>query len=411
MIVVCRLTGYILAVPCDKSLTAKQLAHLFLERVVGFMGLPQQICSDHDHLVTAKCFQTICQLCGIDMKQSPIYRPRSNGTAERAVQVIVDSLRKILEQTSKKRWVELLPLATWTANDLPGPVHGYSAHQLVFGRNPIGFGDCPPVIPEHGSEDAVSFFKRLVQDRLHVRDALTKIHKKLCTQFESKHPLHVYQAGERVWYRRHKKQDNSKLIRVWEGPGEILERRGRSQYRVAMSRGEVILDGMRLKPYLPPHDLNGNEPPLHYHTDSGFLVDSEKYIIEDTVGHTKVERERNRHIQWEVKYKGFPDTEFQPASVFMHDINETWTKNNAKHQIDLRLADIGFISSRPHTLQDCAHTWQPEMQWLRSQEEHEWVRLLRAAARARAQLPQFVRVCNSFVVSEKLFFESSLMFP
>ena len=176
-----------------------------------------------------------------------------------------------------------------------------------------------------GSEDAVSFLKRLAQDRLHVQDALTKIHKKLCTQFESEHPLHVYQAGERVWYRRHKKQDNSKLNRVWEGPGEILERRGRSQYRVATSRGEVILDGMRLKPYLPPHDLNGKEPPLHYYTDSKFLVDSEENIIEDIVGHTKVRRGRNRHIQWGVKYKGFPDTEFQPASAFMHDINVSST--------------------------------------------------------------------------------------
>ena len=392
MIVVCRLTGYILAVACDNSLTATQLAHLFLERVVGFMGLPQQILSDHDHLVTAKSFQTLCQLCGIDMKQSPIYRPRSNGRAERAVQVIVDSLRKCLEQTSKKRWVELLPLATWTANDVPGPVHGYSAHQLVFGRNPIGFGDCPPVIPEHGAEDAVPFFKRLAQDRLHVRDALTKIHKKLCTQFESEHPLHVYQAGERAWYRRHKKQDNSKLNRVWEGPGEILERRGRSQYRVATSHGEVILDGMRLKPYLPPHDLNVKEPPLHYYTDSEFLVDSEKYIIEDVVGHTKVGRGKNRHIQWDVKYECFPDTEFQPMSAFMHDINETWTKYNAKRKIDLRLADIRFIASRPHTLHDCIHRWQAGMQWVQSQEEHESVRLLRAAARARAQLPQFIPV-------------------
>ena len=235
----------------------------------------------------------------------------------------------------------------------------------MFGRNPIGFGDCPAIIPEHGSEDAVSFFKRLAQERLHVRDALTKNHKKLCAQFESEHPLHVYQAGERVSYRRHKKQDNSKLNRVWEGPGEILERRGRSQYRFATSRGEVILDGMRLKLYLPPHDLNGKESLLHYYTDSHFLVDSEQYIIEDIVGHTKVGRGKNRHIQWEVKYKGFPDTECQPASAFKHDINGTWTKYNAKHKINLRLEDIRFIASRPHSPHDSAHRWQTWMQWVR----------------------------------------------
>ena len=293
--------------------------------------------------------------------------------------------------------MEILPLATWTANNVPCPVHGYSAHQPVFGRNPIGFGDCPPIIPEHGSQDAVSFFKRLAQERLHVRDALTKIHEKLCAQFESEHPLHVYQARERVWYRWHKKQDNSKLNRVLEGPGAILERRGHSQYRVATSGAEVILDGMRLKPYLPPHDLNGKEPQLRYYTDSEFLVDSEKYIIEDIVGHTLVGRGKKRHIKWEVKYKGIPDTEFQPASAFMQDRNETWTKYNAKHKIDLRLAHIRFIASRPHTPQDCVHRWQTGMQCVRSQGGPELVRLLRAAGRARAHLTQFVPVFTAEV--------------
>ena len=83
MIVVCCLTGHILAVGCDKSLTATQLAHHILERVVGLIGLPRQIFSDHDHLVSAKFFQTLWELCGIAMEQSPIYRPRSNGRAER----------------------------------------------------------------------------------------------------------------------------------------------------------------------------------------------------------------------------------------------------------------------------------------------------------------------------------------
>ena len=125
---------------------------------MGVIGLPHEIFSDHDHIITKEFFTTLCELSGVQQKQSPVYRPRSNGRAERAVQVALDSLRKFFAQTRRKNWVQLLPLALWTANDIPGPVSGYSPHFLVFGRQPISFGDCPPVIPEHGSQDAIQVF-------------------------------------------------------------------------------------------------------------------------------------------------------------------------------------------------------------------------------------------------------------
>ena len=122
VVVVCRLTGYTMAIPCSKNITASQLAELYLERRVGLMGLPNEIFSDHDHLITADFFTTLCDLSAVQQRQSPVYRPRHNGRAERAVQVILDILREFLAQTRKKDWVRLLPLALWTINDVPGPV-------------------------------------------------------------------------------------------------------------------------------------------------------------------------------------------------------------------------------------------------------------------------------------------------
>ena len=62
-----------------------QLAELYLERVVGLMGLPNETFSDHDHLITADFFTTLSDLSGVQQKQSTVYRPRSHGRAERAV--------------------------------------------------------------------------------------------------------------------------------------------------------------------------------------------------------------------------------------------------------------------------------------------------------------------------------------
>ena len=43
LVVVCRLTGYVVAVPCSKTLTALGLADLYLERVVPVMPMRQEI--------------------------------------------------------------------------------------------------------------------------------------------------------------------------------------------------------------------------------------------------------------------------------------------------------------------------------------------------------------------------------
>ena len=341
LVVVCRLTGYVVAVPCSKTLDAQGLADMYLERVVPIMGLPQEIFSDQDHLVTAEFFKELCSLSGIAMKQSTIKRPQSNGRAERAVQVVVESLRQWLLKTSSKNWAQLLPLAIWASNDIPGPISGYSPHYLVFGRNPVGFGDCPPVVPQSESRDAVGFFKKLVADRKMVQNELNRLHRRKAEQFLKAHPPHVYVFGERVWYRDYRsKKATDKLHRVWEGPGEILQRLGRNTYLVATERGELALNSMRLKPYLAPEE---GGPPLHYYTDQEFLVESDKYVIEDILSHQKVGRGPRKRIEWEVKYRGFPNTEFQPASAFMHDINDIWRAYNKKHGIDLQLSDIRCI--------------------------------------------------------------------
>ena len=171
LVVVCCLTGYVRAIHCNERMTSEQLACLFLEQVVSFFGLPKDIFSDNDKIIDACFFSTFCKSSGIEEYCSPVYRAHSNGRAERAVQVVVDSLRKFLEHVSaqkvkhKHTWLDLLPLAIWSANGLPGPIAGYSPHTLLFGQNPVGFGEHPPLVADHGSDDALQFFRRVESER------------------------------------------------------------------------------------------------------------------------------------------------------------------------------------------------------------------------------------------------------
>ena len=44
-----------------------------------------------------------------------------------------------------------------------------------------------------------------------------------------------------------------------------------------------------------------------------------------------------------MKYKGYPHPEWQPASFFMHDINEDWLAYTAKQLIDVGIPDVRMI--------------------------------------------------------------------
>ena len=183
LVVVCRLSGYIIAIPCHNTPTSKELARIFVHHIFPHRGPPSVIFSDNDHLVSAQFCKEFFMLSGAEGHKSPIYKPKANGRAENAVQLVVSSLRKLLEQKGTKNWVKLLPLAVWALNDTPGPVSGYSPYSIVFGRNPVGFGDCPPTIPEHGCQDAEKLFLDLVATRKFVTDTRTKVHARLSEQF------------------------------------------------------------------------------------------------------------------------------------------------------------------------------------------------------------------------------------
>ena len=67
------------------------------------------IYSDWDKLINAEFCKEVFKLTGIDEYKSPVYWPKCNGRAENAVQLVVNSLRKLLNQKHSWDWVQLLP--------------------------------------------------------------------------------------------------------------------------------------------------------------------------------------------------------------------------------------------------------------------------------------------------------------
>ena len=144
MVIVCRWTGYIPAVPCrQEGLTSHKAVALFMQFCAFYTGLPREIHSDNESIISSEFFYAVCGLAGITEARSIVYRPHSNGRAERAVQSLINALRLYLV-FHKLDWMYALPFALWGFTDLRGHIAPYSPHRLVFGRDPIGFGKVSP---------------------------------------------------------------------------------------------------------------------------------------------------------------------------------------------------------------------------------------------------------------------------
>ena len=187
-----------MAIPCCREgLTSRKAAELFLQRCGFLMALPEKIQADNQSIISSTFFNALCNSAGIEQAKSTIYRPRSNGRAERAVQSTINTLQQYL-LSRKVSWLDVLPLARWDLNGLPGAVGPYLPHRLVFGRDPIGLGDLPPVVDSQDCEDATQFFKRVAAESELVRETLEAIHKKQLDKFLKEHPPPVLVAGVRV---------------------------------------------------------------------------------------------------------------------------------------------------------------------------------------------------------------------
>ena len=123
-----------------------------------------------------------------------------------------------------------------------------------------------------------------------------------------------------------------KLDHLWQGPADVLQRLSESTYRVKYNGLEQVLPVDRLKPYVPYRD--GAEAPLHYLSEREGLVEMEDYIVDRVLKHEMRGSGTNRKLWWGVKYRGYPEPEWQPATSFLHDIQEEWLKYNKRHRLD-----------------------------------------------------------------------------
>ena len=96
--------------PFQETYNAKDLHHLWMDRVVRREGHPEEIINDRDKLFTSSYWKTLTGEFRTKLKHSTAYHPQTDGQTERMNQTLEQYLRHYINK-NHDNWVELLPNA------------------------------------------------------------------------------------------------------------------------------------------------------------------------------------------------------------------------------------------------------------------------------------------------------------
>ena len=110
LVVVDRLTKQAIFIATTKSMSAADVATLFLQHVVRLHGVPESMVSDRDPIFTCHFWRRLLELLGIKANRSSALHPQTDGQTERMNSVLEQYLRMYCDY-QQSDWASLLPLA------------------------------------------------------------------------------------------------------------------------------------------------------------------------------------------------------------------------------------------------------------------------------------------------------------
>ena len=106
------------------------------KNIVTRFGIPHTLISDNKLQFDSKAFKRYCCDLGITNRYSTSAYPQWNGQAKVVNKVIVNGLKKRLDD-AKGKWVEELPYVLWTFQTMPHRSTGETPFSMTYGAEAI----------------------------------------------------------------------------------------------------------------------------------------------------------------------------------------------------------------------------------------------------------------------------------
>ena len=162
--VVDRLSKRPISIPCHKTITAREMARLFLIHVYRWKGAPDTIVSDRGGQFISDFWDEFCRILGIKLKLSTSDHPQTDGQTEIWNQHMAQKLRPFVNHY-QDNWSELLPVVDFSGAVLSQDSTSLSPFLVDNGYEPRTSFDWQAAAPSRGlkmeRQQAQEWLKRM----------------------------------------------------------------------------------------------------------------------------------------------------------------------------------------------------------------------------------------------------------
>jgi hypothetical protein len=236
-VIVDRLTKVAHFIPVKTTYNGRELADLYVSRIVSLHGVPKNIVSDRGPQFTSRFWKKLHEALGTKLSFSTAYHPQTGGQTERVNQILEDMLRAYVLAYGTK-WENCLPFAEFSYNNSYQASLQMAPFEALYGRKcrtPLNWSETgesqvfgPDILRE--AEEQV----QLIRDRLKAAQSRQKSYadpKRREVTFNSGDFAYLRVTPLKGMQRFHVK---GKLAPRYIGPFKVLGRRGEVSYQLEL---------------------------------------------------------------------------------------------------------------------------------------------------------------------------------
>ena len=232
-----------------------------LIKIFSRVGIPKQIHSDLGTQFVSDLMKEINRLLGIQPLFNTPYHPMGTGRVERLNSTLKSVLRKLCLMRPKD-WDRYLIPTLFSLRELPSDRTGYSAFELLYGRQVRGplsvlrdLWENPDVVDDDRTiYQYVLDLKEKLEDSASIAAASADLSvTRYKTYFDLKSQKRSLVAGDEVLILL--PDSNNKLLMSWKGPFKVVEKRNRVDYVIDENSRHRLYHINLLKKYFRRSDV------------------------------------------------------------------------------------------------------------------------------------------------------------
>jgi hypothetical protein len=314
LVIVDRLTKMARFITVKKTITAVELADVFIEHIFANHGVSTDIVSDRGSVFLSRFWSAFLDTAKIKGKYSTAFHPQTDGQTERVNQALEQFLR-LYTARRQDDWADLLPFAQFTYNNTLNASTKQTPFFANYGYNPTYHFDVPAgAATMTASHDRLQNLETLHKE-IHASMALAQ--KDHARYYDQHHKEHKFEVGDQVLLSRRNiktKRPSAKLDDRYLGPFTVLERIGKTAYRLDLPRKmriHKVFHVSLLKEYVASDLPRTAEPP-----PSPLEIDDELEYEVDEILNSR--RTRDGNIEYLVVWLGWNEQGWEPLEHLTH---------------------------------------------------------------------------------------------